>query len=378
MRGVAVPSSHDPAVYLEALAGLGCTVDAWETTYLHVLQGPDPVFTWVSGTGARPTLQALPDDLRPAFEEEFKRRLRAAYPERDGRVVLPFRRIFVVARGRMIALHHVQVACPPGGEDDARRFYAEGLGLTEVEKPAALRDRGGVWFRAYDAAGEVVAEVHVGVEDPFTPARKAHPAFVVDDLDAVAASWPPPASPWTQASARPSTATCASTPTTARGTGSRSSSPADPRECRHEERRSPQRMSETELRRGGCEMATLDLTETSFEKTVTQDGIVLVDFWASWCGPCRMFAPVYEKASETHDDITFASIDTEAEQMLSGALQITSIPTLMAFRDGIMVFRQAGALPAPALEELITAVRGLDMDDVRRQVEQGASDTAKP
>ncbi|HEY3528176.1 MAG TPA: trans-aconitate 2-methyltransferase [Nocardioides sp.] len=97
-QGVAVPSSHDPAVYLEALAELGCTVDAWETTYLHVLTGPDPVFTWVSGTGARPTLQALPDDLRPAFEEEFKRRLRAAYPERHGRVVLAFRRIFVVAR----------------------------------------------------------------------------------------------------------------------------------------------------------------------------------------------------------------------------------------------------------------------------------------
>jgi len=115
-------------------------------------------------------------------------------------------------------------------------------------------------------------------------------------------------------------------------------------------------------------MATLPLTEESFEQTVTQDGIVLVDFWASWCGPCRMFAPVYEKASETHDDITFASIDTEAEQMLAGGLQITSIPTLMAFRDGILVFRQAGALPAPALEELITAVRGLDMDDVRRQV----------
>jgi trans-aconitate 2-methyltransferase len=97
-RDVAVPSSHDPLVYLEALAGQGCTVDAWETTYLHVLTGPDPVFTWVSGTGARPTLQALPDDLRPAFEAEFQRRLRAAYPGRDGRVVLPFRRIFVVAQ----------------------------------------------------------------------------------------------------------------------------------------------------------------------------------------------------------------------------------------------------------------------------------------
>jgi trans-aconitate 2-methyltransferase len=96
-RGVAVPSSHDPADYLEALAALGCRVDAWETTYLHVLTGDDPVFTWVSGTGARPTLQALPDDLRPAFEEEFRRRLRAAYPEQDGRVILPFRRVFVVA-----------------------------------------------------------------------------------------------------------------------------------------------------------------------------------------------------------------------------------------------------------------------------------------
>lgn len=86
----------------------------------------------------------------------------------------------------MIALHHVQVACPPGGEDAARNFYGQGLGLTEVEKPAALRGRGGAWFRGYDAHGTVVAELHVGVEDPFAPARKAHPAFVVDDLEAAA------------------------------------------------------------------------------------------------------------------------------------------------------------------------------------------------
>src|SRR3954447_20721925 len=97
-RGVAGPSSHAPADYLAAWAATGCTVDAWKTTYLHVLTGDDPVFTWVSGTGARPTLQALPDDLRPAFEDEFRRRLRAAHPEKDGRVPLPFRRIFVVAR----------------------------------------------------------------------------------------------------------------------------------------------------------------------------------------------------------------------------------------------------------------------------------------
>jgi trans-aconitate 2-methyltransferase len=96
--GVATPDAHDAATYLEALAGLGCTVDAWETTYLHVLTGEDPVFTWVSGTGARPTLQALPDDLRPEFEEEFRRRLREAYPAGPAGVVLPFRRVFVVAQ----------------------------------------------------------------------------------------------------------------------------------------------------------------------------------------------------------------------------------------------------------------------------------------
>jgi trans-aconitate 2-methyltransferase len=97
--GVAVPSSHDPAAYYDALAAAGCTVDAWETTYLHVLRGPDPVFTWVSGTGARPTLQALPDELRADFEAEFRRRLAAAYPVRaDGTVLLPFRRVFVVGQ----------------------------------------------------------------------------------------------------------------------------------------------------------------------------------------------------------------------------------------------------------------------------------------
>jgi trans-aconitate 2-methyltransferase len=95
--GVAAPDARDAATYLRALAGLGCTVDAWETTYLHVLHGQDPVFTWISGTGARPTLQALPDDLRPAFEDELKRRLRQAYPDDGLGVVMPFRRVFVAA-----------------------------------------------------------------------------------------------------------------------------------------------------------------------------------------------------------------------------------------------------------------------------------------
>ncbi|PWN02490.1 thioredoxin [Nocardioides silvaticus] len=109
-------------------------------------------------------------------------------------------------------------------------------------------------------------------------------------------------------------------------------------------------------------MATIDLTSSTFEQTVLENDVVLVDFWASWCGPCRMFAPIYEKASEANPDLVFASINTEEEQALSQAAQVTSIPTLMAFKKGQLVFRQAGALPAPALDQLIEAVRAHDVE----------------
>jgi thioredoxin len=117
-------------------------------------------------------------------------------------------------------------------------------------------------------------------------------------------------------------------------------------------------------------MSTIALTEDTFEEAVTKPGITLVDWWASWCGPCRMFGPVFQAASENHQDITFGKIDTEDQPELSAAARITSIPTLMAFRDGILVFSQPGALPAASLEKLIQAVRDLDMDEVRAELAQ--------
>jgi thioredoxin 1 len=121
-------------------------------------------------------------------------------------------------------------------------------------------------------------------------------------------------------------------------------------------------------------MSTVALTADTFGSTIGAEGIVLVDFWATWCGPCRQFAPVFERASAEHDDVTFAKVDTEAEQALAAQASITSIPTLMAFRDGVLLYAQPGAIPATALEELIASVRAVDMDEVRAHLaEQDAA-----
>ncbi|MFJ9906643.1 thioredoxin family protein [Streptomyces sp. NPDC101152] len=121
-------------------------------------------------------------------------------------------------------------------------------------------------------------------------------------------------------------------------------------------------------------MPTVELTKGNFEETVTGSQILLIDFWAAWCGPCRMFGPVYEKAAERHPDIVFGKVDTEAQPELAGAFQISSIPTLMAVRDRTVLYSQPGALPPQALEELIGKIRAVDMEDVRRKAAAGSAE----
>ena len=115
-------------------------------------------------------------------------------------------------------------------------------------------------------------------------------------------------------------------------------------------------------------MATIELGQDQFGEVISAPGIVFVDFWAEWCGPCRMFGPIFEAASDAEPEIVFAKVDTEKEQQLAGSLEITSIPTLMAFRDGILLYNRAGALPAPAFDELVQAVKNIDMDEVRSEI----------
>jgi thioredoxin 1 len=125
-------------------------------------------------------------------------------------------------------------------------------------------------------------------------------------------------------------------------------------------------------------MATIDISTDTFERTISENEIVVIDFWADWCGPCKMFEPVFDRSSEQHDDVVHAKVDTDANQKLVGSLGIRGVPTLMAFREGVLVFNQAGALPAKSLEEVITAVKRLDMDEVHGHVNEATTVKNRP